>query len=210
MFKENILIFGDSYSTFDGYVPNGYAVYYPNEGIPCVDGVDKTWWKMLESQTNSRIALNNSRSGSTICNTGYDGDCSKTSSFIFRLGQLIDNGFFNENNIDRVLVFGGTNDSWTGNSCGKIKFTDFKEEDLKLILPGISYFAQKLLSVVEKNKVAFIINTELRADVTDGIIDICNHYGIKTVVLKDIDKINGHPTFKGMTAIKNQVLESLK
>ena len=28
----NVLIFGDSYSTFEGYVPEGYDVYYYKDG----------------------------------------------------------------------------------------------------------------------------------------------------------------------------------
>ncbi len=211
MKNEKILIFGDSYSTFEGFIPQGYAFYYPrypdNDNV--VD-VSKTWWHMLTSETASEIILNNSWSGSTICNTGYGGDCSATSSFIHRLNLLIEDGFFSKNQIDRVFVFGATNDSWTGNACGELKFSDMTAEDLLLILPGISYFIGKLSSVVAKEKIHFIINTDLREEVALGIIEICNHYGISRTVLADIEKFNGHPTYNGMLEIKNQVLADLK
>ena len=97
MKNEKIMIFGDSYSTFEGYIPEGYAVYYPRADVT---DVSKTWWYMLAEETASEIVLNNSWSGSTICNTGYSGDCSKSSSFIFRLTKLIDEGFFRKNKID--------------------------------------------------------------------------------------------------------------
>lgn len=42
---------------------------------------------------NPEIVMNNSWSGSTICNTGYRGDCSDTSSFIHRREVLIEDGF---------------------------------------------------------------------------------------------------------------------
>ena len=29
---KNVLIFGDSYSTFEDYIPNGFAVYYSKTG----------------------------------------------------------------------------------------------------------------------------------------------------------------------------------
>ena len=29
---KNVLIFGDSYSTFEDYIPNGFAVYYSKKG----------------------------------------------------------------------------------------------------------------------------------------------------------------------------------
>ncbi len=210
MKNESILIFGDSYSTYAGYIPVGYAVYYPSGEELGVLDVSQTWWHMLASETDSDILLNNSWSGSTICNTGYDGDCSATSSFIFRLSQLIDNGFFADNNIDRVLVFGGTNDSWTGNACANVMFADWTADDLFRVLPGISYFTHKLQTVVPADKIHFIINTELRPEISQGIADICDHYGISYTALTDIDKIWGHPTAKGMVQIKEQVKLSLK
>ena len=42
---KNILIFGDSYSTFKEYIPNGYAVYYPNLDI---QKVEQTWWNQVK------------------------------------------------------------------------------------------------------------------------------------------------------------------
>ena len=82
----NVLIFGDSYSTYEGDIPEGYAVYYSGhrEKDPDISSVEKTWWGRLLSDTDSRLIQNNSWSGSTIGYTGYVGDCSKTSSFIYR------------------------------------------------------------------------------------------------------------------------------
>ena len=96
---KNVLIFGDSYSTFEGYIPKGFAVYYSESGSGETDvrNVKETWWHRLISETNSDLIQNNSWSGSTICYTGYNGDCSETSSFICRLNKLIDAGFFKEN-----------------------------------------------------------------------------------------------------------------
>ncbi len=209
MVNEKILIFGDSYSTFEGHIPEGYLSYYPEEGDESVCDASRTWWYMLAKETLSEIVLNNSWSGSTMCNTGYHGDCSTTSSFIHRLEELIKNDFFVKNEIDRVFVFGGTNDSWTGNECGEPKYSDWSVDDLFLILPGISFFVEKLQSVVPKDKIHIIINTELRTEVRDGILDICKRHKIAYTLLEDIDKVSGHPTYKGMTEIKDQILASL-
>ncbi len=209
MKNEKILIFGDSYSTFKGYIPEGYAFYYPREGHETVNDVSKTWWNMLAAETGSEIVLNNSWSGSTVCNTGYSGDCSKTSSFICRLEKLIGNGFFENNELDRVFVFGGTNDSWSKNACGKLMFEGWTPDDLFRVLPGICYFVDRLVSVVPREKIHIIINTGLGAEITDGLLAICEHYGLKYTKLSDIDKVSGHPTFTGMTAIKDQVLADI-
>ena len=122
----NVLILGDSYSTFKDYIPEGFAVYYREDGGDTdVRSVDKTWWHQLIDDTNSNLVLNSSYSGSSICNTGYGGqDCSETHSFIARLNCLIRDGFFENNEINTVFVFGGTNDKWAGSPLGENKFSD--------------------------------------------------------------------------------------
>jgi hypothetical protein len=120
----NVLIMGDSYSTFEGYNPEGYRHYYapvprPDTNTDVVK-VEHTWWHPLLAKTNANLILNNSWSGSTIGYTGYNGDDnSQTCSFIYRLRQLIAEGFFEKNKIDTVLVFGGTNDNWCCAPLGK-------------------------------------------------------------------------------------------
>ncbi len=41
----NLFILGDSYSTFEGYIPEGYAAWYINAGKPETDvtRLDQTW-----------------------------------------------------------------------------------------------------------------------------------------------------------------------
>lgn len=207
MNHENILIFGDSYSTFEGFVPKGFAVYYPRFDV--LD-VTKTWWDMLTKEMNWEIVLNNSWSGSTICNTvREDIACPKSSSFICRLAKLIDEGFFAQNKIDKVLIFGATNDSWIGTSAGDLIFNNWTADDLKLVLPGISYFIKKLLEVMSPQDVHFIINTKLREEISNGIMKICDYYNVGYTVLFDIEKTEGHPTYQGMIDIKNQVILNL-
>lgn len=115
MKSENIMIFGDSYSTYEGHIPAGYAVYYSGhrDNPPDVFDVKNTWWGRLIAETDSTLVQNNSWSGSTIGYTGYNNsDCSHSSSFIYRFEKLLAEGFFEEHKIDRLFVFGGTNDSW--------------------------------------------------------------------------------------------------
>lgn len=67
----NVLIFGDSYSTFLNYIPEGYAHYYGDSSKSDLDSVEQTWWYQLITETHSNLVLNDSWSGSTVCNTGY-------------------------------------------------------------------------------------------------------------------------------------------
>ena len=105
--------------------------------------VEQTWWGQIKEKTGATLVHNNSWSGSTIGYTGYSGDCSKTSSFICRYEKLFDSGFFNENEIDTIFVFGGTNDAWADAPLGEIKYTDIKREDLFSVLPAICYLAAR-------------------------------------------------------------------
>ncbi len=207
----NIMIFGDSYSTFEGYIPDGYAIYYRSDGGNTdVRAVNETWWHRLIAETNSQLVINDSWSGSTICHTGYNNrNCSKSSSFVYRLNKYISEGFFEKNKIDTVFIFGGTNDHWAGSPLGELKYSDWTEEELFSFLPAISFLLNKLKETLPNAKIVCIINTELRPEISNGMAEACEHYGVQYIKLTDIDKIGGHPTAKGMEQIKNEVLKNL-
>ena len=73
--KKSVSILGDSYSTFQGYLqPSTNYVWY-NAGKhdnTDVTKVQQTWWHQLISSKGLRLCVNNSFSGATICNTGYN------------------------------------------------------------------------------------------------------------------------------------------
>jgi len=205
---NNVLIFGDSYSTFEGYIPQGYDVYYTKNGDNDVKSVDKTWWYSLITETNSKLVLNDSWSGSTIGYTGYgNSDCSKSSSFIRRLRKLSEEGFFENNKIDTVFVYGGTNDSWSDAPLGEFKLSDFEDKEFFSVLPAIGYYFQLLKETLPDADIYCLINTELKKEITDALLKASNYVGINTVKFTHIDKVNGHPTAKGMQEIKEQILE---
>ena len=212
--SNNAFIFGDSYSTFRGHIPEGYAVYYHEaEGQDNTDvrKVTETWWHQVVTEAGLNLIQNNSWSGSTICHTGYNNtDCSKTSSFIYRLRKLRSEGFFTQNRIDTVFVFGGTNDNWADVPLGTLKFDDFQEEELFSVLPGISYFFKTLKETLPQADIYCLINTELKPEITQGFLEVCEKFGITPVTFDYIDKNCGHPTVQGMKDIKNGVLRLLK
>ena len=209
---NNIVIFGDSYSTYEGYIPNGYPSYYRPDGRP--EGpdvtkmkVEETWWKQVISLMGGKLLLNNSWSGSTIGYTGYgNADCSKSSSFIYRYNQLKDDGFFAANNVDTVFVFGGTNDSWANAPLGELKFADWAEKDLFNVLPAISYFAYQLKNDLPNARIILIINTEIKEEIQDALEKVAAHYDLQSIRLRNTDKECGHPTKKGMKDICSQIL----
>ena len=210
---KNLIIFGDSYSTYEGQIPEGYRTFYcPNgrEVGPAVTKMklEETWWHRFATQTNVNVLLNNSWSGSTIGYTGYNGqDCSQINSFIYRFRLLKESGFFKENTIDEAIIFGGTNDSWSNAPLGEMKLSDWEEKDFYFVLPAICHFIYLVKSELPNAKIYFLINSNLKNEISDCIKTASKHYGIEAIPLSDIEKENGHPTPNGMQSICEQAIK---
>lgn len=212
MKSENIMIFGDSYSTYEGHIPAGYAVYYSGhrDNPPDVFDVKNTWWGRLIAETDSTLVQNNSWSGSTIGYTGYNNsDCSHSSSFIYRFEKLLAEGFFEEHKIDRLFVFGGTNDSWSNAPLGESDKEAIEESDLFCVLPAIKHFIARLAKKLPDTKLVIIGNCDIKSEITGALALAAERAGATYVGLSGVDKINGHPTELGMEQIKDQVLASV-
>lgn len=204
---KNVLIFGDSYSTYEGCIPEGYAWYYPRLDV---EDAKDTWWNRFERRTGARLIRNDSWSGSTICHTGYDNvDCSETSSFLCRFDTLKKNGFFEKERIDTVLVFGGTNDSWAGVPLGEMQYSSWEKQDLFAFRPAVCRLAHDLNQTLPAAEIVFIVNTDLREEIAAAIKEAAARFDCKCVVLSDIEKQNGHPVKAGMEAICREVCEVL-
>ena len=205
---KNVMIFGDSYSTFAGAIPEGYAVYYSGKRDrgPDINSADESWWGLLMNETGATLVRNDSWSGSTIGYTGYNGaDTSKTSSFNYRIEKLNDEGFFEKNDIDTVFVFGGTNDSWSDAPLGEEKTEGITRQDLYSVLPAIGNFFARLRQILPDATIYGICNCNIKSEIVRATVNACERIGAKAIVLKDIDKLNGHPTPLGMEHIKDQV-----
>jgi len=207
----NVLILGDSISTFAGWVPEGYVHhYYSSGGSTDIRQVEETWWHQIITETNSNLVMNNSWSGTTICYTGYDGiDYSAERSFITRFDKLYNEGFFEQNKIDTLFVFGGTNDNWADAPLGETMYEGQTKEDLYKVLPAIPFLMRRIREVLPDAEVIWIINTELKDVIVNAMLEGCKRYGFKEVVLHDIDKMVGHQSIKGMLQTKEQILVRL-
>jgi len=211
----NVFILGDSYSTFEGYIPEGNDIWYrPVYSEECKDmtdvcKVEQTWWKQVLDQTNSTLVLNNSYSGTTICNTGYEGaDCTEI-SFIGRLDKLDAQGYFSKNKIDTFIIFGGTNDSWANSPVGELKYADWTKEDLFQVLPAFCYLLKRVRECVPDARVLCMINTELKEEITENFRIACDKHGVEVIAPDHISKQNGHPNIRGMREIADAVKNHL-
>lgn len=206
---QTLSILGDSYSTFKGYLtPDTNAVWYPNRDND-VKRVEDTWWHILVKETGVTLLRNNSYSGSTICYRGYNGDDYRLRSFENRCDDLF--SLDDHCAPDIILVFGCTNDSWSGAKEGSLpdlrSAIDNKDVwgDLYTYRPALTKMLYRMKKLYAKSKIVFILNSELRDDISFATRQICSFYGIPVVVLHNIDKQKGHPSMKGMRAIADQV-----
>ncbi|MBQ2701465.1 MAG: hypothetical protein IJF64_00600 [Clostridia bacterium] len=206
-----VFILGDSYSTFKGYIPEDHAPWYWEGGHDATDveKVEQTWWKQLIDETGSELLLNCSWSGTTVGNTGYNGEDYTEISFIGRLKKLIQKGYFKENKPDTLLLFGGTNDSWSGAPVGELQYGDWTKEDLFKVLPAFCYLVDLIKKELPDTKLVVIVNTELSEPITKGFQEGSKAYGATCVMLEKIDKIAGHPSIAGMRKICDQIIKGV-
>lgn len=100
-----ISIMGDSISTFDGWLPEGFYDFYPLNGE--VKEVEQTWWKMLLEETGLQLCVNASSSGSTCVGDSTSTDDPQSGCSDYRISALADE---DGNAPDLIIVYMGTND----------------------------------------------------------------------------------------------------
>ena len=198
---KKVSVLGDSYSTFQGYNPEGYAPFYPDANND-VTQVEQTWWSLYIEACGYQLEKNNSWGGTTICGTGYFGMDSSDSSFNSRVDLL---GY-----PDIIFVFGGTNDAWSGAPVGEYQYSDWSKEDCKCFRPALARLLSTLRQLYPEAEIYSILNSELREEINESMRVVCGHYGIPLVELHDIEKQNGHPSIRGMKSICEQLLEAIK
>ena len=204
--RKGVSILGDSYSTFQGFVtPDSNFLWYfttPNPELTDVNAVTQTWWHRLIKDQGWRLCLNNSFSGSTICNTGYNGEDYSGRSFIARMKNL--------GSPDIIFIFGGTNDSWANAPIGEYVYDNWTPQQLYSVKPAIAYMLSAMVDYYPGTDIYFIINSELKPEINESITSLCERYGVTPIMLHDIDKKAGHPSIKGMEQIAEQVKQHLK
>lgn len=208
---EKVVVFGDSYSTFEEYIPEGYESWYFEE-MPYENDchcVDSTWWRRVIADKGYELLLNTSYSGATICNVGYNGDDYTERSFSTRVHRDIvseEGEYLCGGKPDIIFILAGTNDSWAQSPKGELLGKDdWREADLDKSLPAISYMLGYLTEKLPDTRIIVIINSELDETTTAGLAEASRIFGVESLQLKDIDKQWGHPSNAGMRQIAEQL-----
>ncbi len=111
-------VIGDSISTFEGTMPEGYALYYDKQTQEAngMRGVENMWWYSVGRMLGARLLVNGSWSGGTAVGE-YPGACSEE-----RIATLGKDG----TSPDYILIYIGINDC---GSCVKLHKDDPDEPD---------------------------------------------------------------------------------
>lgn len=100
--RPKISVLGDSISTYEGYQPYGYSVYYRDDRL-CDNGlesVNDTWWMQVIHALGGELQVNGSFSGSMVAGALFPSACSDERCLV--LGE--------SGAPDMILIYMGTND----------------------------------------------------------------------------------------------------
>lgn len=203
--KPTLAVLGDSYSTFAGFIPEGNACWYNSPADhkrTDVTKVEQTWWWQVANEGGYKLGAIESYSGATVCNTGYRNEDYSDRSFVTRCTNL--------GNPDIILICGATNDSWANAPIGDYKYANWKRVDLYFFRPAMAKMLNDVKLHYPNVEVYFILNTELKKEINESVLEVCKHYDVPVIELVDIDKKSSHPSVKGMKAIAQQVLKFIK
>ena len=109
----SLSILGDSISTYEGYIPEGFAVFFPLKGE--VTDVSQTWWMKLLDDTGMKLCSNDSSAGSTCVGYSMSVDDPKYGCGGYRISALAGE----QGKIpDVIIIYMGTNDLLTAVPLG--------------------------------------------------------------------------------------------
>ena len=166
---KSVSVLGDSYSTFEGAIPKSNAIWYFKRNNPNqtdVNKLEQTWWSLLIADKGWKLEMNESYSGSTICNTGYNKDDYSDRSFTKRMVNL--------GNPDIIFIFGATNDSWAHSPIGEYKYDDITTDDLWSFRPAMAKMLAWMKEHYAKSSIYFVLNDGLSQEVTESSKTICD------------------------------------
>lgn len=205
--KIRLSILGDSFSTYKGWIPEGYETWY-GDGDTNIKGVEETWWYQLMKEFGMSLECNCSYSGSTVCLTGYEG-MDESQAFIIRMKEYFGEKKTFDARPDVILVEGGINDTFAS-PTGNLQYADWTKENLKSSLPAYCYMLDYLKRYNPQTRVICMISAIVSKDLQKGYIEACKHYNLEYLIFppkeSDMDLLNeGHPTTKGHRVIYEAV-----
>lgn len=200
---KTVSFLGDSITTYEGYIPDGYAKFYPYATGDVTD-VNHTWWMQVVNTLGMKLLANNSWGGSAVA-----GNDKSATQKVERLKTM----FAGEVTPDVIIIFMGNNDAASayinakdfdaayGTMLTNIKNLSPKSEVIICNLPSLKLFTEA--AQTEYNAII-----KKHAD-NNGyqLIDFSSIFNRDTVSNYLID--SAHPNRAGMDIIANKVIDAL-
>lgn len=131
-------IVGDSISTYEGWIPDGYDVYYRNGGI--LPSVENTYWKIAANKLGMVVG-NCSWSGSYVSGDSTSTSNANIGTSTKRINDLSADGI----NPDIVLVYMGTNDFLFGRDKGEFNISsDYVDGNISTFMNAYALLLTKI------------------------------------------------------------------
>lgn len=190
---------GDSISTYQDYILDGYDCFYPYPTAD-VNDVNFTWWMQVVNKLGAGLFVNNSYSGSCVSTTN-----SSATQNDSRLATTV----FGEEKPDVIVIYMGSND------CASMYV------DLQGFGPAYEKMLQKLQALCPEAEIVvctlaktIFYSASDQAAYNEKIIDAAEKYNATLLDLSSADISDhlvdsAHPKTSGMTIIANKVIEEL-
>lgn len=204
-----ISIYGDSVSTFEGYLPNGYATYYPINPINVLT-VEDTWWYQAILEMKARYLSNASYSNTGVVTTGSAEALKGTES------SRIETLRKNDQDPDIIIIYLGVNDCKRG-----IKKEAFKEGYITMIERMYEKYPSTTIVLCALNACTFaeIKYQALKDEYNQVIIELAEQYNLPIARLDKIITNDNkgiymanmlHPNRMGMEVIAEEIVKVIK
>ncbi len=219
-------VLGDSISTFEGYHPENYSVFYDKEKCRQNDisGVGDTWWHIVGEKLGAELCVNDSYSGSKVSGGGFP--CACCEKRLTRLKTQTDTP-------DIILVYIGFNDFGNGVKIQNPGYLKVSEKDgyfffaeayehmlnrLKELYPNAQIICGTLARTKLRNNSFWVLPYEYYGvdirNYSEAIRSICKKCGCTLADLEQLDiqyeTLDGsHPTAEGHKTFADMWLKCL-
>ncbi len=197
-----ISFLGDSITTFEGYIPEGFIQYYPQGDVT---KVEQTWWYQLTTKLNYNLLVNDSYSG-TLVTSGNNYGASEE-----RIKLLATN----EHDPDIIIIHMGTNDFTHG-----ISAKAFETAYRSMIDLIIKYYPNAIIYICNHPYNGYGEDfISIRETYNEILAAIAQDYNFTLLDLASIITIDNwrinmyagaHPNALGMKTMANFIYEEIK
>ena len=232
---KKVSILGDSISTFTGYIPADYSIFYPENGG--ITKVTDTWWMRVINGTHAVYCADASYSGSETCGLSTEMKDGRPGVGYRRLKDLT---AANGTKPDVVLVYMGANDLLDSRPLGTNNGTKPVQEGnignfsdayslmldkIRVLYPNTQIYCLTFHEICRWNDagvgytfksniglVSSQYNDRIKVIAKNKgipVIDVFNDCGIKPATSKVLTIDGTHPNAQGAAQIANSIIRDL-